>query len=95
MLNGIVGEAALAAPFALWLQSFGLERGPSEIGATALVVGQPNPFVHTQLFSGLDVYPAALTLVPGGSKALRVQVKDGDLVSSADSGVQYFAVFTD
>jgi putative hemolysin len=38
VLNGIVGEAALATPFALWLQSLGLERGASEIGATALVV---------------------------------------------------------
>ena len=38
ILNGIVGEAALAAPFAIWLQSFGLEQKPSEIGATVLVV---------------------------------------------------------
>ncbi len=38
VLNGIVGEAALAKPFALWLQSLGLAKGFSEIGATALVV---------------------------------------------------------
>lgn len=38
ILNGIVGEAALAAPFALWLQGVGLEQRTSEIGATALVV---------------------------------------------------------
>ncbi|MCX7271725.1 MAG: hemolysin family protein [Burkholderiales bacterium] len=38
VLNGIVGEAALAKPFAVWLQSLGLARGVSEIGATALVV---------------------------------------------------------
>ena len=38
ILNGIVGEAALAAPLASWLQSLGLEQRGSEIGATALVV---------------------------------------------------------
>lgn len=38
ILNGIVGESALAAPFALWLQGIGLEQQTSEIGATALVV---------------------------------------------------------
>lgn len=38
ILNGIVGEAALAAPLALWLQSFGLEQGASEVGSTVLVV---------------------------------------------------------
>ena len=38
ILNGIVGEAVLAAPFALWLQTLGIEREVSEIGATALVV---------------------------------------------------------
>ena len=38
ILNGIVGEAALAAPFAVWLQGFGIEQQSSEIGATVLVV---------------------------------------------------------
>lgn len=38
ILNGIVGEAALAAPFAIWLQGFGIEQRLSEIGATVLVV---------------------------------------------------------
>lgn len=38
ILNGIVGEAALAGPLAVWLQSFGVEQGASEIGATVLVV---------------------------------------------------------
>ncbi|HPU51435.1 MAG TPA: hemolysin family protein [Burkholderiaceae bacterium] len=38
VLNGIVGEAALAAPFAIWLQHVGMAKGVSEIGATALVV---------------------------------------------------------
>ena len=38
ILNGIVGESALAAPFAIWLQGIGLEPRTSEIGATALVV---------------------------------------------------------
>ncbi|MBI3773208.1 MAG: HlyC/CorC family transporter [Gammaproteobacteria bacterium] len=38
ILNGIVGEAALAEPFALWLQELGFEQRPSEIGATVLVV---------------------------------------------------------
>ncbi|MCC4117881.1 hemolysin family protein [Aromatoleum toluclasticum] len=38
ILNGIVGEAALAAPLARWLQELGLAQHPSEIGATVLVV---------------------------------------------------------
>jgi len=38
ILNGIVGEAALAAPFALWLQELGINRDASELGAAILVV---------------------------------------------------------
>jgi len=38
ILNGIVGEAALARPLALWLQTFGAPVEASQIGATALVV---------------------------------------------------------
>jgi len=38
ILSGIVGEAALAQPLALWLQSLGLETEASRIAATALVV---------------------------------------------------------
>lgn len=38
VLNGIVGEAALAAPLALWLESLGVPRTYSEYGATGLVV---------------------------------------------------------
>ncbi len=38
ILNGIVGEAALAAPFAIWLERFGIEQQLSELGATVLVV---------------------------------------------------------
>ena len=38
ILNGIVGEAALAGPLAEWLQGYGMEQGVSEIGATVLVV---------------------------------------------------------
>ena len=38
ILNGIVGEAALAGPLALWLQSFGMEPEASRIASTALVV---------------------------------------------------------
>jgi len=38
ILNGIVGEAALAGPLALWLQTFGAPVEASQIGATALVV---------------------------------------------------------
>lgn len=38
ILNGIVGEAALAGPLALWLQTFGVEQRVSEIGSTVLVV---------------------------------------------------------
>jgi putative hemolysin len=38
ILNGIVGEAALAEPLAGWLEGLGLEQRASEIGATVLVV---------------------------------------------------------
>ncbi len=38
ILNGGVGEAALAGPLALWLQTFGAPGEASQIGATALVV---------------------------------------------------------
>ena len=39
MLNGIVGEAAFSGPVAAWLQGQGVPAKPSEIAATALVVG--------------------------------------------------------
>ena len=38
VLNGIVGEAALAGPLADWLQGLGVEQRVSEIGSTVLVV---------------------------------------------------------
>ncbi len=38
ILNGIVGEAALAGPLAEWLQTLGMERRTSEVGSTVLVV---------------------------------------------------------
>ncbi len=38
ILNGIVGEAVLAEPFSLWLQSLGVEQEAAQIGATAAVV---------------------------------------------------------
>ena len=38
ILNGIIGEAVLAAPVAVWLQSLGLEHKTSAIAATAVVV---------------------------------------------------------
>jgi len=38
ILNGIVGEAVLAEPFALWMHGLGLEQETSSIAATALVV---------------------------------------------------------
>jgi putative hemolysin len=38
ILNGIVGEAALAGPLADWLQTLGMEQRTSEIGSTVLVV---------------------------------------------------------
>jgi putative hemolysin len=38
ILNGIVGEAALAAPFADWLESLGATQPWSDYAATALVV---------------------------------------------------------
>jgi putative hemolysin len=38
ILNGIVGEAVLAGPFAIWLHGLGMEEEVSGIVATALVV---------------------------------------------------------
>lgn len=38
ILNGIVGEGALARPFSLWLQSLGMDMEISGVLATALVV---------------------------------------------------------
>jgi putative hemolysin len=38
ILNGIVGEAVLAAPFSLWMQSFGMPEATASVGATAAVV---------------------------------------------------------
>ncbi|HEY6612560.1 MAG TPA: hemolysin family protein [Pseudomonas sp.] len=38
ILNGIVGEAALAGPLSQWLQSFGVAGNAASIGATAAVV---------------------------------------------------------
>lgn len=38
ILNGIVGEAMLAEPLAIWLQTLGVSTDASELGATALVV---------------------------------------------------------
>ena len=38
MLNGIIGEAAFSGGLSLWLQTFGISPGASNISATALVV---------------------------------------------------------
>ncbi|NLD69213.1 MAG: DUF21 domain-containing protein, partial [Limnobacter sp.] len=38
ILNGIVGEAALAPPFADWLETLGIDQPVSDYAATALVV---------------------------------------------------------
>ena len=38
ILNGIVGEAVLAEPFAVWLQSLGVEADNARVSATAAVV---------------------------------------------------------
>jgi putative hemolysin len=38
LLNGIVGEAVLAAPLSAWLQSMGVAKASANIGATAGVV---------------------------------------------------------
>jgi putative hemolysin len=38
VLNGIVGEAALAGPLAVWLTSLGLTQSAAQFSATALVV---------------------------------------------------------
>ena len=38
ILNGIVGEAVLSAPLALWVQGFGVDQKISEYAATGLVV---------------------------------------------------------
>ena len=60
-------------------------------GATAVVAGSPNQFDDPQLFTGLTVYPHAVTLVPnGGLKQIQVSVAGTD-VSAATSGILYFA----
>jgi putative hemolysin len=38
ILNGIVGEAVLAEPFAIWMHELGLDKDTSSIAATVLVV---------------------------------------------------------
>lgn len=38
LLSGIVSEAVLAAPLAIWMQSLGLPASTADIGSTALVV---------------------------------------------------------
>jgi putative hemolysin len=38
VLNGIVGEAALAGPLALWLVTLGMAEGAAQLSATGLVV---------------------------------------------------------
>jgi len=38
ILNGIIGEAVLADPFAVWLRAMGMEKGISNIVSTGLVV---------------------------------------------------------
>jgi len=38
VLSGIVGEAVLAKPLALWLQTFGLEVAMTDVVSTAIVV---------------------------------------------------------
>ncbi|MBI3348492.1 MAG: putative Ig domain-containing protein, partial [Burkholderiales bacterium] len=56
--------------------------------ATALVLGEPNRFENLQLFSGLDIYPHAVTLVPGtGFKPLTVNVPGGSNVTAATAYV--------
>ena len=60
--------------------------------ATAFVVGQPNRFDQIQLFTGLDVYPDAITLVPVvGHKQLQVRVGDADATPLVATDAQYFA----
>ena len=39
VLNGIVGEAALAQPLSVWLLAGGLPGRPSRLAATGLVLG--------------------------------------------------------
>jgi putative hemolysin len=38
ILNGIIGDAVLSQPVSIWLQGYGMDVRPSQIGATALVV---------------------------------------------------------
>jgi putative hemolysin len=38
VLSGIVGEAVLAKPLAIWLQGFGLEAATTDVVSTAIVV---------------------------------------------------------
>ena len=86
-MTQLIGNRALAGRG----QGFDLlvaQRGEVR-GATAVVVGAPSRFEEIQLFTGLDIYPEALTLVPGASKPLRVQIVDDALVGTAASGTRY------
>jgi len=38
MLSGIVGEAAFAAPLAVWMENLGMGRGTASVVSTAVVV---------------------------------------------------------
>ena len=59
--------------------------------ATALVIGNPSRFDNPQLVYGLNVYPAAITLVPNtGSKQFQVQIGDFEDVTAALTGTRYF-----
>ena len=54
------------------------------VGATAIVVGSPSQFDEPQLFTGLDVFPHAVTLVPAtGAKQITVHVDDVDVTAGA------------
>ena len=62
-------------------------------GATALVAGSPSQFDNVQLFTGLTVYPHAVTLVPDvGFKQLTITIDSGNEdVTAATSGILYYA----
>lgn len=56
---------------------------------TAFVVGNPPLTENIQLVTGLDIFPTAITLVPGSTRKLLVTINAKDDVTSAASGTLY------
>ncbi|MEM9828773.1 MAG: Ig-like domain-containing protein, partial [Planctomycetota bacterium] len=65
-------------------------RRDGVLDAVPVVVGEVELADQPQLLRGLTVHPAALTLVPGQSRQMRVTVDEEVLLTSAESGTRYF-----